>query len=150
LGLSFNQLEQAYQKTYQNAKELIEESEILYEHKRYARAYTLAQIAHEEIAKLPIIFQETTKLYYGEGNDWKKFNNRLRNHHSKNKLNLAMFNLFEYGFKESIQGKGSENMQETLKFKNEQKNMSLYAENVNNNYKKPSEIFDQQKAQSLT
>ena len=69
-ALSFGKLEEAYIMIYENAKEILEESSLLIENKHYARAYALAQIAHEELAKLPIIYQEATRSYFKEGHDW--------------------------------------------------------------------------------
>ncbi|MBO1002790.1 AbiV family abortive infection protein [Pseudogracilibacillus auburnensis] len=83
--LTFAKLEQAYIKTYENAKELLEEVRILYDNKRYARAYYLAQIA-----KLPIIFQEATRSHFKESHAWKQFYKRLRSHIDKNSLNIVM------------------------------------------------------------
>ena len=64
-ALSFGKLEEAYIFAYENAEELLQESRLLYENKRYARCYTLAQFAHEELAKLPIIYQEATRSFLG-------------------------------------------------------------------------------------
>lgn len=63
-ALSFGKLEEAYIFVYENAKELLEESKLLFDNKRYARSYALAQIAHEELAKLPIIYQEATRSFF--------------------------------------------------------------------------------------
>ncbi|AIW84337.1 hypothetical protein bwei_1690 [Bacillus mycoides] len=70
--LLFGKLEEAYIFVFENAKELLEESRLLFDNKRYARCYVLAQFAHEELAKLPIIYQETTRFFKKVGHDWNR------------------------------------------------------------------------------
>lgn len=132
--LTYQKLEEAYILIYENASELLEESKILLDHQKYARAYALSQIAYEEMAKLPIIFQEATKSIYKETHDWKKFYKRLRSHESKNKLNYVMEDVL------SINGLriSSEKIYDNLKFVNHVKNISLYSDIKNNRFTKPS------------
>ncbi len=92
-ALSFNKLEEAYIYVYENSKELLEEARLLFENKRYARCYALDQIAHEELAKLPIIYQEATRSYFKEPHDWKNFHKRLRSHELKNKQNFTFYRM---------------------------------------------------------
>ncbi|WP_373951420.1 AbiV family abortive infection protein [Vibrio pomeroyi] len=49
-------------KAYDNACELVEDAKILLSNSRYPRAYVLAHLATEEIAKLPIIFGVRVRL----------------------------------------------------------------------------------------
>lgn len=67
-----------------NAEALIKESEILYEHSSYARAFALSQLAIEEIGKTGILFTLYTKLKdkYSEI-DYKKIENDFRDHKVK-------------------------------------------------------------------
>lgn len=137
-ALSFGKLEEAYIFVYENAKELLEESRLLFENKRYARAYALAQIAYEELAKLPIIYQEATRSFFKEGHDWKAFYKRLRSHESKNKQNYVFFQTML-----NIKGDDSMNLeydkiQDNLAFVNHLKNVSLYADIKNNKFTKPA------------
>ncbi|MCH4568230.1 AbiV family abortive infection protein [Bacillus sp. ES1-5] len=137
-ALSFGKLEEAYIFVYENAKELLEESRLLFENKRYARVYALAQIAHEELAKLPIIYQEASRSFFKEGHDWKTFYKRLRSHELKNKQNFAFYRM-------RLDASGQENsyfkvekLKENLDSINQMKNMSLYADIKNNKFTKPS------------
>ncbi|MGE7662996.1 AbiV family abortive infection protein [Peribacillus sp. NPDC097197] len=137
-ALSFGKLEEAYIMIYENAKELLEESRLLIENKRYARAYALAQIAHEELAKLPIIYQEATRSYFKEGHDWKNFYKRLRSHESKNKQNYVFYQTM-------LNTNGDESMNleynkihDNLAFVNQLKNVSLYADIKNSKFTKPA------------
>lgn len=64
--LTLEALDSAYKKIYENAKELLEEAHILFEHNKFARAYSLAQLAGEEISKLNIIFNVSNNLIYNK------------------------------------------------------------------------------------
>lgn len=98
--MSYNQLkikdiEQIYEKIYFNACELIEDAELLYDHNRYARAYLAAQIAFEELGKLPMLYTTALNLYNGIDIEWKDLNFKLRNHKAKTSLSLAIVMMFE-------------------------------------------------------
>jgi AbiV family abortive infection protein len=96
--MSFNQLkvediEKISLKIYENACELIEEAEILYNHKKFARAHACAQFSIEEFAKLPMLFTIATKVSKGDKVDWKDLNRRLRDHKSKTSLSFGLIGL---------------------------------------------------------
>jgi AbiV family abortive infection protein len=85
--LSLNQLkveevEEIFKKIYDNACELLDDAEILFSHKKYARAYLCSHIAFEEFGKLPMLNSVALGICYGKKVDWKKFNRRFRNHKS--------------------------------------------------------------------
>ncbi len=86
--MSFNQLkvkdiEMIFFKIHENACELIEEAEILYNHQKYARAYLCAHIAFEEFGKLPMLNTVALNVYNGVKPDWKHLNKRIRDHKRK-------------------------------------------------------------------
>lgn len=137
-ALSFGRLEEAYILVYENAKELIEESYLLFNNKRFARSYALAQIAHEELAKLPIIYQESSRSFFKEKHDWKSFYKRLRNHKAKNKQNFVFYQMMLREIEEANLNFTTEKMQGHLEYVNHMKNISLYADVKNNRYTKPS------------
>ena len=66
-----------------NAQSLVEEAEILYENKYYARTYTLSHIAREEISKLYMLYKVGIEIIAGKKFDHRKLEKRLRNHKSK-------------------------------------------------------------------
>lgn len=114
--MSFNQLkvediEAIYKKIYSNACELIEDAELLYEHQRYARSYLSAQIAFEELGKLPMLFTAALKLYNGSKVDWRDLSSRLRNHKTKNSSSFAIAMMFSRAFT-MIEGKDGEDKTE--------------------------------------
>lgn len=142
--LDVDQLEHAYIMVYENASELLEEASILYDNERYARAYFLAQIAHEEIGKLPMILHEATRAANKEKHDWKKFYKRLRSHAAKNQVNVVFDNLleepnFNWDFKE---------IKNDVKRLNILKNASLYSDLDENKFVKPSAIVNKDSAHS--
>ncbi len=147
-ALSFEKLEEAYILVYENAQELLQESRLLFENKRYARSYALAQIAQEELAKLPIIYQEATRAFFREKHDWKNFYKRLRSHESKNKQNFVFYQMML-----NLAGNDSlnleyEKIQDNLAFINHLKNVSLYADIKNNQFTKPSNEIKKNLAQA--
>ena len=86
--MSFNQLkvediEKIFIKIYENACELLEEAELLYNHEKYARAYLCAHIAFEEFGKLPMLNTVVLNINQGIKTDWKKLNRRIRDHKQK-------------------------------------------------------------------
>ncbi|GIN91105.1 hypothetical protein J22TS1_21560 [Siminovitchia terrae] len=135
--LSFEKLEEAYIKSYENATELVEEAKLLFDNNKYARAYFLAQIAYEELAKLPIILHEAIRSHLKEKQDWKKFYKRLNSHSAKNTLNVV-FSQFPYLDIEEVE-KNAENL-------NTLKNASLYSDLNETNYVKPSELVTKESA----
>lgn len=141
-ALSFEKLEEAYIMVYENAKELIEESNLLLEHNRYARSYALAQIAHEELAKLPIIYREAIKSLDKEKHDWNDFYKRLRSHESKNSQNFSAYQIFAKLAKGEAIDLSDKQKKHYLKVVNQLKNTSLYADTKNNQFTKPSNEID--------
>ncbi|WP_066314555.1 AbiV family abortive infection protein [Bacillus sp. FJAT-29814] len=148
-ALSFGKLEEAYIFVYENAKELLDESRLLFEHKNYARCYTLAQIAIEELAKLPIIYQEATRSFFKEPHDWKHFYKRLRSHEAKNRQNFVYFRTILDVTEGEHPDFEFNKLEQTLKYFNDMKNMSLYADVKNNKFTKPSMEIKQHTAKEL-
>ncbi|MCM3767037.1 AbiV family abortive infection protein [Neobacillus niacini] len=81
--LKVEEIEKIFLKIYENACELLEEAELLYNHQKFARAYLCAHIAFEEFGKLPMLNSVAIDVYFGKKIDWKKLNKDIRNHHSK-------------------------------------------------------------------
>lgn len=66
-----------------NALLLIRESQILYDNEAYARAFSLAHLAREEIAKVTMLYAAGLRMLAGHPVDAKKLLKRLRDHKSK-------------------------------------------------------------------
>ncbi|UFU00165.1 AbiV family abortive infection protein [Radiobacillus kanasensis] len=145
-ALSFQKLEEAYNLVYENTKELLVDSRLLLENERYARSYALAQMAHEELAKLPIIYQEATRSYFKETHDWKSFYKRLRNHGAKNKQNFVFYQTMLNAVGNNSMNLEYEKIKDNLAFVNHMKNISLYADIKNDKFTKPSNEINEKLA----
>lgn len=97
--MSFNQLKvedinNISRKVYENAHELLEEAELLYNHEKYARAHACAQFSIEEFGKLPMLLTVATQISIGDKVNWKDLNKRLRDHKRKTSLSFALISVF--------------------------------------------------------
>jgi AbiV family abortive infection protein len=81
--LTVEQLEALRAKVLENASELLEEAELLFSARHFARALVLASIALEELSKLLILGGRMGELQAGLDVDWKSFYLRFRNHEAK-------------------------------------------------------------------
>ena len=70
-------------KILENSRELIEDAEVLLKENRFPRAFSLAHLACEEMAKLPMLARPSAEIIIGENVDWSKLNIRMRNHQYK-------------------------------------------------------------------
>ena len=136
---------------FENACELIEEAELLFAHERYARSYTLAHLASEELAKLPTLALAAMDLTHGISVDWKKLDEQLRSHNSKLRGLLFLDFLgteIDPNAKEiSLPGKTVSRVE----LFNDLKNASLYSGVYLDSFYKPSAVFRQELAlESLT
>lgn len=136
---------------FENACELIEDAELLFGHKRYARSYTLAHLASEELAKLPTLALAAMDLTNGISVDWKKLDEQLRSHCSKLRGLLFLDFLgtdIDPNTKEIVlPGK---NVSRVELF-NDLKNASLYSGVYLDIFYKPSAVFRRELAlESLT
>jgi AbiV family abortive infection protein len=83
MSLNISQIDTYISALIENARELIKESEILFNSNAYARSYTLAHIAREEISKCKILYAAGRRLISGVEVDWKLTMRRLRDHKAK-------------------------------------------------------------------
>jgi AbiV family abortive infection protein len=147
---SDNELRQLSEKAFQNACELLDESLLLFKGKHFPRAYVLAHLASEELAKVPIIYSTRVRLKGKEEIDWRHFNKRLTGHQSK----LRSIALFDYMNDEVDLIKNSDverynNQLDFIKKYDLLKNMGLYSGYHENTVFKPSEQFDSKLAESM-
>jgi AbiV family abortive infection protein len=73
-----------------NAGELLDEPELLLENEHNARAYFLAHIACEEMAKSPMLYRVACELALDLAPDWRKLDRRPRDHQDKIRNVLTM------------------------------------------------------------
>ena len=81
--LSLIELETFRSLALQNSIELLAEAELLFQHKKFARTYTLAHLSSEELAKLPILAAHGVNLVNGQTISWKRLDEKLRSHETK-------------------------------------------------------------------
>lgn len=140
-------LEKAYHLTFNNAKELIEEADGLRIFERYPRAYTLYQLAIEEIGKCNIIYSAILDFYMGTTID----NNYLKekgffDHKKKTRASLNSELIAIKSFERHI-GRETDLSQKIIddynnvEEINNKKNQSLYVNLIGDNFSAPSSII---------
>jgi AbiV family abortive infection protein len=82
-ALSLPEIEGLRTLALQNSVELLAEAELLFLHKKFARAYTLAHLSSEELAKLPILAAYGVRLANGDTVNWTQLDDKLRSHTTK-------------------------------------------------------------------
>ena len=131
-ALSIEEIESARAKVLRNAESLFAESRLLYEHGFYPRAYCLAHLCCEELAKIPMLVGVGLDLVNGDEVDWEKLHRRLTKHHDK----INAIHSHDY-FRSEIRSDDSDVMEyetalKTTPHLNDKKNNSLYGSYCNN------------------
>jgi len=80
--LTLQQLDTGIEAAVANAASLIEEAELLFRSNFHARAYTLAHIAREELAKSDHVLRRRVEKACWKSCRLKKLHKRLRGHHN--------------------------------------------------------------------
>lgn len=144
MSLSIDQIDEFMLALVLNAKELLRESEVLFENKSFARSYTLAHISREEIAKCKILYAAGRRLASGIEVDWKLTMKRLRDHKSKLKQEtvgnsiLAAILGNEEDFETFLAGASASSDK-----RNDDKNSSLYVGiSTDGKLSLPNEVID--------
>jgi len=136
-------------KVLDNARELVEEAELLLGKERYARAYALAHLACEEMAKIPMLVRAVTGALMGLEFDWAKLERRLRSH--RDKVTGILF--IDYVVDPNMEDDADiERLREDLKrlpLYNKLKNWSLYTDLSEGVFHKPSEVISEHLAAGL-
>ena len=78
-----DQVEIARVQIFKNATSLIQESNLLFENGFFARSYTLAHLASEEIVKIPMLIRAVLDELASIPYDWGKLERRLTSHVEK-------------------------------------------------------------------
>jgi AbiV family abortive infection protein len=147
--LSIEEIESVRVKLLRNAESLFAESRLLYEHGFFSRAYTLAHICCEELAKIPMLVGNGLDLANGDEVDWKKLFRRLTAH--KDKIEAMHANDY---FRSEIMSDDSdlkryEEALGTTPHLNNMKNNSLYAGLVDDVFLEPAEMVAEADAKEL-
>jgi len=147
--LSVSQIEEARSKILQNATELVEEAELLLVNGRHARAYSLAHLACEEMAKIPMLLRAATDKILGRDVDWQKLNRRLRSHIEKIRVIIVLGYFVDPNIENDQDLKTLQKSLAKVKDFNLLKNQSLYTNFVGNSFQNPSEAIPTELAKSL-
>lgn len=127
--LTERQLRRLESKTTTNANELLHEARILFDNGRFARAYALAHLASEELAKAILVAAKVRSVARGETQDWGDFSRRVRDHSGK----ILQFSALRYFSDPSADHGnarriwGAARRRSSVFAKNTLKNRSLYA-----------------------
>ena len=84
--LSINQIKESRLKALQNAEELVNDAEILFQAERWPRVLFLCQISGEEIGKYLLLSSIFVQKISGVDIDWKRVWKRLTSHTEKYEL----------------------------------------------------------------
>jgi AbiV family abortive infection protein len=142
--LTLQQLDIGVEAAVANATSLIEEAELLYRSNFHARAYTLAHIAREEIAKVTMFYAAGLRILAGKAVDWEKLHKRLRDHNSKLTSDALLSFISTPGAVDTLP---LEKMLGGAKTRNQWKNDSLYVSIVDGSFKTPSEMITRKKSE---
>ena len=126
-----------------NARELLEEAELLFNNRHFARAFTLAHLASEEIAKIPSLIEAAIDLSKGKIPNWEDADLRKHPQKIKRGLNMEIIQAF-YTSAGKIDVEKLKEAEQIAIDLNNLKNDSLYV-NVSKG-KKPSEVISQETA----
>ena len=155
-NLSDEKLFEGMKKCFENGESLLEDAYILSKENKYARAYTLCQLAIEEFAKPPILFSLLMERSKQEQIYYKNYNRIFTDHKEKSEFSIqweiAMFKYFKQQTGVDFADKLIKNSEEyltKLKELNDLKNESLYVSIKNNDFQSPSEIIDKEKFESI-
>lgn len=129
-----------------NATELVAEAELLYEHRRFARTYSLAHLSSEELAKLLILVATGVRLAKGEAVNWERLDKHLRSHTTKLK-GLLLVDLLGKNIDPSAKDiQVHKQSLSRVELFNELKNVSLYAGVYQDSMYKPSDAITERLA----
>ncbi|ABA56934.1 hypothetical protein Noc_0408 [Nitrosococcus oceani ATCC 19707] len=148
-ALSIEEIESARAKLLSNAESLFAESQLLYKHGFFPRAYCLAHLCCEELAKIPMLVGAGLDLVNGEEVDWEKLHHRLKRHQDK----INAMHVHDY-FQSEIRADDSDVREHEAALKttphlNDMKNNSLYAGLVDSVFREPREVVTQDDAIKL-
>ena len=130
----------------ENADSLTEEAALLFQNERFARAYTLAHLSREELAKVTMLHSVGVKLLLEIEIDWKSFWKRFRDHKSK----LFQDSIFNMALAETSEGLDKPHHSQiagAVPARNNWKNESLYV-SWRNGFQNPAEVIDIEKARN--
>jgi len=134
-------IETGRRKILSNASQLIEEAELLFNAGHNARAYTLAHLASEELAKLPMLVRAGFDSLCGVEINSDKLERKLKSHHKKLEGILAVDFLHGPEIRERADIKRFEEDLERIPDYNTMKNWSIYVSYIQEEFREPADII---------
>lgn len=146
-----NDILDGMKKSYFNADSLLQEAVILKSNNKFARAYTLCQLAMEELAKIPLLFSLWINRINKDPIDYTRLNTIFKDHPKKTKLSIEIEIEFLKLYKQySDENDLDEGIKSDKKFLtnetelNKLKNESLYVSIKNSSFQSPSNIITEE------
>ena len=143
--LNLNEYFKGISKSLSNAEDLFDDAEILFDLKRYQRAYTLYQLSIEEIGKASLIYSFILDKDYSNKNEFIIFKKSFLSHKKKTASSNGIDLIFSF-LNNDIRIKKKLIYQYYLFDKhlsqlNDYKNKSLYTDISNNKFISPKETI---------
>lgn len=145
--LTFEQMREGSAKILSNAKELVSDADLLFAHQKFARTYTLAHLACEELSKILILFRAATKLVTKREVDWKELDKRLRDHNGKIRMGFIGDYILTTKPNEPQRTDGPMSAIEHWYVFNNLKNESLYTTLLGDNFQAPADVISPSSAE---
>ncbi len=136
--LTLAQLKEASIKSFNNAIELLDDAEILFNSNRYARTLFLIRISQEEFGKFLIVNETIIKSIHEENIDWPKFWQRLSKHEEKTYKYSSVVKEF---FNKNIASFADGNLNKAIPFWEYIKIACIYVDFHNESFRLPSEYI---------
>lgn len=148
-AMTISQIEEGCGKILENAHELIDDAELLLKKKRFSRAYFLAHLACEEMAKVPMLIGAAVDLLSGRRINWSALHHRLHSHTEKIMGILVLDYFADHESEESPDmEKLKEDLERTKDYK-QLKERSIYTGLVDDRFQKPSEVIPAELAENI-
>ncbi|MDD4395924.1 MAG: AbiV family abortive infection protein [Bacteroidales bacterium] len=137
-------------KAIENSESLIQEGSVLFELKRFPRAFSLFQFSNEELGKAILLFSILIWRKLGKKIDYKKYNKVFFEHQSKHRYSVGIEFTAMSMIYSDIEGNKKERLKEIItKLQKAQaydnlKNASLYINLTDDGFKTPFEQIEKQ------
>jgi AbiV family abortive infection protein len=150
-SISTDEVDRARSLLAANARELLEESDLLIKHGKVARSYTLAHLACEELAKIPMVCTAALRAAAGEQLDWNEVVEDLRRHASKLKVLPIVGYFLDGNTQNDADVRRLKRELNGLSELNQLKNASIYVDydNEAGTFKRPAEVVTKEMAESM-
>jgi AbiV family abortive infection protein len=141
MSLSLEQLDKGIDLLIRNAEQLVGEAKALFDLGANARAFALAHLAREELAKATILQAAGLRILARQEVDWKSLMRRLRDHKAKLRMEILENALLLKGqgisdFDAILTVKG---LAAVADFRNDLKNVAIYVGFDDNKFVLPSD-----------